>query len=1187
MTVAAPVHPDGVRQRARGRTAPIVIVMLGLIILVAGPLRRCVAQSEDLSGRIVDKAGAGVSGVSVWAIGGAWESPEVVAKATTDDQGRFLIPRAWGSGGPASLHYLGLFARAADGRIGWQGTVWRNSPDPIRIQVSPGGEALGRMVDQNGRPIAGAEVRPVIIARSSDPKSGQDYVRLSTELAGPFRTATAADGSFVLKGIPPGAAVQAMIAAAGFGTPRISWDTAKPVLIALDGRLGQIKGRLRPPDARGLSGQFSLSLRRAMTEDSPAPGSFRMLDFRTLSTGQDGTFQFNDLQPGRYQLDAQAGPSTPFAARPVQDIEVGPSAVAQVEVALERLLTITGRVVDAQTGQGVAGIYLRSSFVDDRNYYQLVGQAQTGADGRYTIAARPGKPMQVQPTSLPKTYLGLRPSECPKLEVQADRIWPDLKLTRAMELDGLVVDAAGRPVVGAEVFVVAPDPTGFFAGDAGPTRTGPGGTFRLQQLDPDDTLPLRARTKEATTDGAIVIRPREVKGPLRLTIDPKFAFRVRGLVADRAGKRVAGAKVTLWWGRRYVSEKLDSQGTGISSGLESYTTTEAGWFVFRDLWPGDQYKVTVEAPGHSKAETPEVTGKAGETHDYGRIALVNTGGHLAGRVVGSDGRPVAGVSVFNRGDGPEPVQARTDEQGRFRLERLYPGVKYVFVRRDGYRFTGVKSEGDADDLAITLLKAAEPPPAWKPGATAGYEDQRGFARWVLTRIWEKYGARANQNGAFVCILDMARIDPALALQWSAESAHRYDGRVRQAAAEELADTDAPGALELLAQDRDRGSQYTVQQLAERFAPTDRAKALLFAEEAAVRARALDQPDRSFALAQAGAVLAQVGRAEAGRKLIDEAAESAARLGSEGRQAYYRGLVAQALAPFDLKRAQALIEPCKAPNDKDRYRAFLASALARTDPARAVALADELPGSGTYGELIKTEVAYEIGAERPDEAVRIIEGMKGHAAEKMQAEAFGWLAVAVARRDRARAFALIDRGLAIPIDKPEPFQSWVYFGAAMAPAVHIAACARQVGYPDMESVIMRVMTTRPSDSGRGAFHDPAMQIQSAAFAAVPLALVDPGAARVMLQQIEERSGLDAAALSKIVRDRWLTAWALVDLKKAEALFEAELAALEGAKELNLQSTGFFKMVELLATPPHRREAAVDGEYSAAWHPGHRL
>jgi hypothetical protein len=456
----------------------------------------------------------------------------------------------------------------------------------------------------------------------------------------------------------------------------------------------------------------------------------------------------------------------------------------------------------------------------------------------------------------------------------------------------------------------------------------------------------------------------------------------------------------------------------------------------------------------------------------------------------------------------------------------------------------------------------------------------------LTRLWEKYGEKANQNGAFVCILDMARIDPELALQWSAELGHRYDGRVREAAAEELAETDGRGALELLTQGGPGDGQFTLQRLAERFEATDREKALLFAEEAAVRARALDQPDRTWAMAQAGAVLARLGRADAGRKLIDEAALAAGRMGTADRQGYYRGLVAQALAPLDLKRAQALIEPCTAANEKERYIAFIASAIAATDPKQAVALADALPGSGTYGELVKTEVAYKIGAERPDEAVQVLEGMKGYSDVKMRAEALGWLAVAMAPRDRARAWALIDRALAVPIDNPQPFESWVYFGAATASAARIAACARRIGYPDMDSVLMRVMTTRPAGS-QGGFHDPAMQVHSATIAAPPLALVDPGAARILLQQIEERSGLDPAALAKVAGDHWLTAWALVDLEKTEALLDAELATLDKAQDLDLQRTGVFKMVELLATPLHRREAAVYGEYGAAWHPGHRF
>ena len=62
--------------------------------------------------------------------------------------------------------------------------------------------------------------------------------------------------------------------------------------------------------------------------------------------------------------------------------------------------------------------------------------------------------------------------------------------------------------------------------------------------------------------------------------------------------------------------------------------------------------------------------------------LINTSGYLAGRVVGSDGQPIAGATVFNRGDAPEPVATSTDSQGRFRLEGLFPGPE-VCVRSQG------------------------------------------------------------------------------------------------------------------------------------------------------------------------------------------------------------------------------------------------------------------------------------------------------------------------------------------------------------------------------------------------------------------------------------------------------------------------------------------------------------------------
>jgi protocatechuate 3,4-dioxygenase beta subunit len=788
--------------------------------------------------------------------------------------------------------------------------------------------------------------------------------------------------------------------------------------------------------------------------------------------------------------------------------------------------------------------------------------------------------MQLSLDSVPKAYIGLLDAQRPTLDVQGDRAWPDMKLDPAVVLDGVVVDGAGKLVAGAEVHVLPPDSRGFFSSPP-PARTGPDGAFRFEQIDPDDTLPVWARTREATTDGMIAIRPRDLKGKLTLTIEPKFAFRIRGRVTDRSGKRLAGAKAVVWWYRSYKSEKL-GRPMGLGSTFDAQTLDNSGWFVFRGLWPGDRYKVVIEAPGYGKAEPPEVQGKAGETQDLGTIALAGAGGHIAGRVVGSDGRPIAGATVFNRGDAPQPVTVRTDASGRFRLEGLFPDSKYAFVRKEGYRLTGAKVDGDADDLAITMLRTDEPPPTWKPGAAPTLEDQRAFARKVLVRLWETFGEKADQNGASACIPAMARIDLELALQWSAERGHRFDAQARQAAAEELAETDGPGALELLALVDGISKQYALQRLAERFAEADPKKAGMFIDEAIVQARSLLQPARTCTLAQAGEVLVRLGRAEAGRKLIDEAAADAARLGTAGMEGYARGIVARALAPFDVDRALTLVAPFRDPNEKDRYTGFVAEGIAAIHPDRAVALADAMSQRSTLPDLVKTGIANRIGSQDPDRAVRIVEGMKSYAADKMRAEAFAWLAVAVAPHDRARAIVLIDRALALPIDRPDVYRSWIHFGGAMAPAATMAACARHAGYPDMDGVIMRVMATRTGLGERDA-HDPALEVRSATMAAVPLTLVDPGAARVLLGQIEARGGLDPVKLAEVAGDDWLRAWGLVDLEKAEAFVDAQLAELEKTGAASLRGSPIFKMLDTLIEPPDRREAEVFHVIGPSWRP----
>ena len=195
-------------------------------------------------------------------------------------------------------------------------------------------------------------------------------------------------------------------------------------------------------------------------------------------------------------------------------------------------------------------------------------------------------------------------AECPNLEVKADQAWPDLKLAPR---PSSTASSSTNPAIRSP----GPRSTPARAGPPGsprreePIRTGPDGTFHLDQLDPDDKLSLWARAGDATTDGTIVVRPSEVKGKLTLTVDPKYAVRIRGLVTDSSGQRIAGAKVTLWWNRPYATEKSRDDGhvgsvacwrrtrpartAGSSSGASGRSVT---------------YNVVVEARGHNKAEAP-------------------------------------------------------------------------------------------------------------------------------------------------------------------------------------------------------------------------------------------------------------------------------------------------------------------------------------------------------------------------------------------------------------------------------------------------------------------------------------------------------------------------------------------------------------------------------------------------------
>ena len=116
-------------------------------------------------------------------------------------------------------------------------------------------------------------------------------------------------------------------------------------------------------------------------------------------------------------------------------------------------------------------------------------------------------------------------------------------------------------------------------------------------------------------------------------------------------------------------------------------------------------------------------------------------------------------------------------------------------------------------------------------------------------------------------------------------------------------------------------------------------------------------------------------------------------------------------------------------------------------------------------------------------------------------ALGWVAVAVAPRDKSLACSLIDRAFAILMAPDKPGPTLGDDGGWPAQAAFLAVQAKRIGYPDMESVIHRVLACRPTRKHAIAQASDIESLESKVFMAAFLGLVDPQAARDMLDSIE--------------------------------------------------------------------------------------
>lgn len=1050
----------------------------------------------------------------------------------------------------------------------------------IDLELLDTGPRGGRVTDPKDQPVAGAEIVPTGYSLLKDGNDEGErrprYFSLPEWESARQTTRTDKEGRFVVTGVPNGYGLNFRVQADRHGEARYfsKSDAAVEVKLAVLGMVVvRFSGPIDPAELKGVSWRLEVAKQPKQAIGNVAPAGFHYADF-------DGKAEYTiaHVVPGRYRFQIYKDAKVPALPGKVDEFEVAPGGKTVVTVPFTPAARITGKVIDQATGKGLPGV---SVFLGSRDagdpHYRPVGTVKTDAAGNYMVYGPAGW-LSVWVSQPPDGYVvqigprgdhGIEPVQ---VAAGKSHTLPDIALLRAVDLRGVVVLADGKPAAKA---VVNSSMFGY-SYDGAPVIVDEQGRFVLSNLRPDDVIEPRIRLGNAV-NLVTEFDPGQLKAPVKIEISEKNAVRFRGQVTDQKGSPLAGAKVWIGHLFRGVGRNA-SMGTGLTLG--ELRTGPDGRFESPGLWAKDQYSFKVRAEGYGEAASKHLQGAAGAVLDVPTIVLTRSAMAVAGTVVSLDGKPVAGATVFGV-DGPSPFRTTTAADGRFTLKGYFEAPGFVFAKKEGHRLTALPVTPGGKPVVVTLRSLADPPPPAPRISEEHVAAEKNLTRLLLTTLW---GIRSKHGYERHTVDAMARFDLDTAKAWRDEEKQRSEGKVdftylidqehRQRTLFDRARKDIDEALEVLRTARPQDVFREALDLGQRLAAVDPAKAERLAEEAVVRARQMKLPEAVWSLARAGELAIRAGNAAGGAKVIREAADLAEKSGTDGLHGYARGLVAARLAPVDWPRAKKLLDSFKEPNDYNRYLRTAAAQLASTDLAKAKELLGGFrPSNAHYIHEARLLVAFRIANKHPDEAVALVEGTSEVV---YRVKGLLGLAERFVSTDRQRAIRMIDQAFD-QLDKGgDAFRGWSGSGGAAGLAALAVYKAKEIGHPELATLVARALALRPS--GRGNWSPEDRPRELVGFAMV-LALTDPAAARHVLAGVAPPEQFVKRALHE--RRAWLFVLALADPARAVTLMDRQLEGLENFKGGGnaLGQTGLVELSSIL-TARNRLEAV--GRYGSVFH-----
>ena len=362
----------------------------------------------------------------------------------------------------------------------------------------PAAVIAGTVVDEAGRPVAGAELRATAVAQRFPFPRAQAGSFTRSDAAGRFRLWLTAGTAHDLSASHPD------YTAGRLAVPTLAPHEARTDLSVVLARGVDAFGRVVDSAERPVAGATVRLMAAPVAAASGPDAIFARLtsdeQAPEATTGAEGRFGFPHLAPGRFDLTVRAAGFAPITVRGVE-VPQGGAAADLGTVILGPGATVEGRVVDRRGGPiPGASVFFQTTGGGrlTRSRRLLEGsepQATTDADGRFALVdLAPGERI-----ALTIVKPGYAEATLPGVEVPPARL-VEVVLAAAARLSGRVLDPDREPIAEAGVLLFK-ERSGMMLGDvmmrgqmAGNATTDAEGRFTLADLKPGTmTLDVQAR----------------------------------------------------------------------------------------------------------------------------------------------------------------------------------------------------------------------------------------------------------------------------------------------------------------------------------------------------------------------------------------------------------------------------------------------------------------------------------------------------------------------------------------------------------------------------------------------------------------------------------------------------------------------------------------------------------------------